>query len=420
MVDTFTPKDWADKPLKTTPILAADLERIENAVAAHATAINALDDAPAPAAPPWTIANTTGLQGALDALTAAAAAKPNVVIVVTPATDVRPAGSVCIWIGGSVQPTNMGANDLWFAAGPPADVVPPSVPGSLASSAISDTGFTVSWAASTGSPTLYEVFIGGVSYGTTASTSLAVTGRAASTAYSVTVRARDAAGNWSAQSAALAVTTTAPASTPTVSSSQQTTDGLTAAQTLTTASLAAGDTIWIWQATDNSTGNMPAPTSTAGTPVQVGTDAVVDGGVLGVLKLWRCPVGTSGVKTVTIPNASGYDNLGAIVITPGNVTAEGFTKDSATSASAAYTTPASGSLSGSADLAMVAVFVKDDSGPMSVVDSDLTQRANPKCNPFCYLFVGTQVLSASGPSPIYDFTMPTVRKPVSIVVGLKS
>jgi|GEM_PF-2559793 len=91
------------------------------------------------------------------------------------------------------------------------DTVAPSVPAGLASSAITSTGFTLSWTASTDNVAVtgYEIFRGGVSIGTSATTSFAVTGLSASTTYSMTVRARDAVPNWSAQSSALSVTTSA-------------------------------------------------------------------------------------------------------------------------------------------------------------------------------------------------------------------
>ena len=96
-----------------------------------------------------------------------------------------------------------------------ADTTPPNVPTGLTSSNVTSSGFTVSWTAPSDNVgvTGYEVFIDGVSYGTTTNTSLAVTGRNPNTAYSVTVRARDAANNWSTQSAALGVTTSAAAAT---------------------------------------------------------------------------------------------------------------------------------------------------------------------------------------------------------------
>ncbi|MCU0353126.1 MAG: fibronectin type III domain-containing protein, partial [Cytophagales bacterium] len=92
-----------------------------------------------------------------------------------------------------------------------ADTQAPTVPGGLASSNVTSTGFTLSWTASTDNVgvTGYEIFRNGTSIGTSTSTSYSVTGLTASTAYSMTVRARDAAGNNSAQSNALSVTTSA-------------------------------------------------------------------------------------------------------------------------------------------------------------------------------------------------------------------
>ncbi len=100
-----------------------------------------------------------------------------------------------------------------------ADTTPPSIPAGLAVSAITITGLTLSWGASTDNVgvTGYEVFRGSVSLGTTTSLSISVTGLAPNTAYAMRIRARDAAGKWSAQSAALVVRTspdTTPPSSP--------------------------------------------------------------------------------------------------------------------------------------------------------------------------------------------------------------
>ncbi len=107
---------------------------------------------------------------------------------------------------GNVSPAS---NTLAVTTATASDSQAPSVPTNLAASSITSSGFTLSWNASTDNVgvTGYEVFRNGASIGTTASTSLAVTGLAASTAYSMSVRARDAAGNNSATSTALSVTT---------------------------------------------------------------------------------------------------------------------------------------------------------------------------------------------------------------------
>jgi len=92
-----------------------------------------------------------------------------------------------------------------------ADTTAPTVPTGLASSAITQTSFTVSWSPSTDAVGVasYDVAVDGVIFGNAASTSLSITGRTAGTTYSVTVRAKDAAGNTSAYSTALPVTTSA-------------------------------------------------------------------------------------------------------------------------------------------------------------------------------------------------------------------
>jgi hypothetical protein len=97
------------------------------------------------------------------------------------------------------------------------DSTPPSVPTGLSSSNVTSTGMTLSWSPSTDNVgvTGYEVFRNGTSIGTTATTSIGVTGLSAGTTYSMTVRARDAAGNGSSPSAALSVTTSTGSSTPT-------------------------------------------------------------------------------------------------------------------------------------------------------------------------------------------------------------
>ena len=93
----------------------------------------------------------------------------------------------------------------------------PTVPTSLVSSSITPTSFTLSWTASTDNIGVvsYEVFKGGISYGTSITTSLSITGLTPATAYSMTVKAKDAAGNVSAASTALVVTTSSDTQAPT-------------------------------------------------------------------------------------------------------------------------------------------------------------------------------------------------------------
>ena len=126
-------------------------------------------------------------------------------------TQAVPAGAVNarIWTWKSGATGNLFLDDFCMTGPAPADTQAPSVPSGLASSAVTQTGFTLTWNASTDNVgvTGYQVFRNGTSVGTPTATSFAVTGLTAGTSHAMTVRARDAAGNWSAQSAALNVTT---------------------------------------------------------------------------------------------------------------------------------------------------------------------------------------------------------------------
>ena len=92
------------------------------------------------------------------------------------------------------------------------DTQAPTVPTGLTASAVTTSGFTLSWTASADNVgvTGYDVFQNGTKINTVAGTSLTVTGLAATTAYSMSVVARDAAGNTSAASTPLSVTTLTP------------------------------------------------------------------------------------------------------------------------------------------------------------------------------------------------------------------
>ncbi|RPH27225.1 MAG: fibronectin type III domain-containing protein, partial [Bacteroidales bacterium] len=81
------------------------------------------------------------------------------------------------------------------------DIVAPSAPTNLAASSVAQTSLTLSWTASTDNVgvTGYDVYRGGTTLvGSSATTSLNVTGLTANTTYSFTVKAKDAAGNVSA------------------------------------------------------------------------------------------------------------------------------------------------------------------------------------------------------------------------------
>jgi Uncharacterized protein conserved in bacteria len=99
---------------------------------------------------------------------------------------------------------------------PAPDTTAPSRPTGLASSNVTESVVTLSWAAATDNigVTQYEVYRDGKLIGTTASRTYTDSGLQAATAYSYTIVALDAANNRSTASAALSVTTKAATVTP--------------------------------------------------------------------------------------------------------------------------------------------------------------------------------------------------------------
>lgn len=101
---------------------------------------------------------------------------------------------------------------LYTWTGIPPDTTPPSAPTGLTESAITPTGFTVTWSAATDNIGVsgYQVRVDTGTPIDKTSLSHTFTGLTASTTYQVTARARDAAGNFSAWSTALPVETAPP------------------------------------------------------------------------------------------------------------------------------------------------------------------------------------------------------------------
>ncbi|GGM56481.1 glycoside hydrolase family 9 protein [Dactylosporangium sucinum] len=106
-----------------------------------------------------------------------------------------------------------GATKVWGDAPGtgPADTTAPTAPGRPTFTNVTSTGATASWTASTDNVAVrdYSVYNGTTLVGTTASTSLAITGLSPSTAYTFTVVATDTSGNTSAASPGGTVTTQA-------------------------------------------------------------------------------------------------------------------------------------------------------------------------------------------------------------------
>src|SRR5712691_1746630 len=159
----------------------------------------------------------------------------------------RLAGSIDnVRVYGTALSSSQLGTDMSTAIGgsppPPADTTPPSTPGGLATSNVSQTGLTLSWTASTDNVgvTGYDVYAGGIKAGTTSTTSFAVPGLACGTTYTLAVDAYDAAGNTSTQGTTSAMTsaclgdTTAPTTPGGLATSNVSQTGVTLSWTAST------------------------------------------------------------------------------------------------------------------------------------------------------------------------------------------
>ncbi len=115
-------------------------------------------------------------------------------------------GGTTLASGG--QFTSSEATDFCIGGGG-ADTTPPSNPTNLTVSNEQDTQVTLSWNASSDNVgvTAYEVFVDGVSIGTTTANPVDITGLTACTSYNFGIRALDAAGNASGTATAVGSTT---------------------------------------------------------------------------------------------------------------------------------------------------------------------------------------------------------------------
>ncbi|MFI6797242.1 endo-1,4-beta-xylanase [Streptosporangium canum] len=113
--------------------------------------------------------------------------------------------------GYNRKPAYTAVHDALAGGGTTPDTTPPTAPGTPAVSAVTASGATLTWAASTDNRAVtgYDVYAGTLKLGSSASSSLTLTGLSPQSAYTVHVVARDAAGNLSAASGTASFTTSA-------------------------------------------------------------------------------------------------------------------------------------------------------------------------------------------------------------------
>ncbi|HWW00426.1 MAG TPA: fibronectin type III domain-containing protein [Candidatus Acidoferrum sp.] len=124
---------------------------------------------------------------------------------------------------GIYSPTGQGLTmDNWEGGNLPPDTTPPTAPGSLTATAVSQSQINLSWSASTDNVGVTGYLVerqnpgsaGFAQVGTPTGTTFSDTGLAAGTNYSYRVRATDAAGNLSGYSPVASATTLAPDTQP--------------------------------------------------------------------------------------------------------------------------------------------------------------------------------------------------------------
>lgn len=132
-------------------------------------------------------------------------------------TGLTPGTTYTITVSASDAAGNTSAQSAGLSVTTTApDTTAPSVPTGLSASSITQSGFTVSWSASTDAVgvTGYRVYRDGTLVASPTATTYTFTGLNSQTTYAITVDAGDAAGNHSAQSSALNVSTSGATTAP--------------------------------------------------------------------------------------------------------------------------------------------------------------------------------------------------------------
>jgi len=204
----------------------------------------------------------------------------------------------------------------------------------------------------------------------------------------------------------------APSLPPQIREVLQTRDDLTASATLTTSpSVVTGDVLLIIYACD--VASPTVPTSSAGTCTQVGTDAhdAIDDGMV---RVYRCPVGSDGPHTIDVAAQS----TAVVLVLADDAAVDGFGKANFDPPVVTATLP-SVSPTGDTDL-LVGVYYDATGKDLGLSGSGLVQRANPKVTTFNRLSVGTVELESSDPTAAaYPTSLADYARPATLAIAMK-
>lgn len=186
---------------------------------------------------------------------------------------------------------------------------PPAAPAAATISAVSTSGFTVSWSA-TATATSYQVFLNATQIASTSSTSYVVSSLSAGTSFSVQVKACNAAGCSAASTATL--TATRPLAPTGLALESQ--DGeLLVSWTASASSVVDGYRVWFREGTSGAFSEWTAgvadtsPTGVSGlvngTSYQVYVEAFNDGGATASSTVAATPVALPDAPAAPTPSA---------------------------------------------------------------------------------------------------------------------
>lgn len=174
----------------------------------------------------------------------------------------------------------------------------------------------------------------------------------------------------------------------------------TTAETVTSDDVAGGDTLILVYGSDFfSLSNMPDPTSTAGTPLQIG---FMDNGDNGVhAKVYLFVAESDGPHDFTFPAHNGCDIYGTVLRTPAAAQLEDIVATQGSLAGVTNLVAPSRASQGT-DRLLVCVWMAQDIGSFTgsafVLPGSMTERAQIGSSPFSAMGVATEALPIQGDS----------------------